>query len=256
MSKRLSRVEARVERIIEDGIARIFRGRVDPELIAARLARAVEDSAQPAEDGRRIAPAGYDVALNPADFAALKGATEAIETRLGDELVQIARELGIVLASAPEIRVGEDSNLSQSSIQVTPSNEYAAGLTMQAAPALPAAQQPSGREYLIIDGGKTQFLQQSIVNIGRQLDNHIILDDPEVSRRHAQLRSRFGRWMIYDLGSTAGIRVNGARVSEATLVPGDVIDVAGVQIVFASEESAPHEAARRGGDTRPLYPLA
>lgn len=92
-------------------------------------------------------------------------------------------------------------------------------------------------------------ISEAVVTIGRDLDNDIILDDPHVSREHAQLRRRYGQYILYDLDSTGGTRVNGRPVREAPLEVGDVIAFAGVQVRFEQlgatepiEERAPSDA--------------
>ena len=58
----------------------------------------------------------------------------------------------------------------------------------------------------------------------RPADRFAVLDDPNVSRKHAELRrSPNGDWQIVDLGSTNGVKVNGRRVSSARLSPGDEV---------------------------------
>jgi hypothetical protein len=63
------------------------------------------------------------------------------------------------------------------------------------------------------------------LTLGRQPQNDVVLLDPAVSRRHAQLRYRDGRWIIKDLDSRNGSFVNGVRVGRSELRPGDVLTV-------------------------------
>ncbi len=93
--------------------------------------------------------------------------------------------------------------------------------------------------YLIISGVRVFPLQTPIVNIGRRLDNTLILDDPRVSRNHAQLRSVEGRYVIFDLNSTGGTFINGKRVTQCVLYPGDVISLAGVPLIFGQDNPPP-----------------
>ncbi|MGH2804427.1 MAG: FHA domain-containing protein [Thermoleophilaceae bacterium] len=75
-------------------------------------------------------------------------------------------------------------------------------------PRVPALALPShaGREFLL----------------GRSRECDCVLAEPSVSRRHAELRRVGGRWLLRDLGSRNGTRVNGVRVLEETEVgPGD-----------------------------------
>jgi pSer/pThr/pTyr-binding forkhead associated (FHA) protein len=92
---------------------------------------------------------------------------------------------------------------------------------------------------LIIEGRRHFPLDRTVVNVGRRLDNQLILDDPRVSRTHAQLRVREGRYVLFDLGSTSGTIVNGRRVHQHVLRPGDVITIAGTSIVYGEDPGGP-----------------
>ena len=65
------------------------------------------------------------------------------------------------------------------------------------------------------DGGKSDLV------LGRSRGCDVVLSSEAVSRRHAQLFFRDGNWVIRDLGSTNGTRVNGVRVGRCRLRPGD-----------------------------------
>jgi pSer/pThr/pTyr-binding forkhead associated (FHA) protein len=73
-------------------------------------------------------------------------------------------------------------------------------------------------------GDRRYVLEGPRATIGRSKDAECVLRDPNVSRRHAELRrSSSGDWTIADLGSTNGVKVNGRRVSSARLGPGDEV---------------------------------
>ena len=74
------------------------------------------------------------------------------------------------------------------------------------------------------------------MNLGRQLDNDIVVEDPTVSRRHAQLQWRHGHYVIFDFGSRAGTLVNGQRVAECVLRAGDVMTLGNVSIIYGEEQ--------------------
>jgi pSer/pThr/pTyr-binding forkhead associated (FHA) protein len=76
------------------------------------------------------------------------------------------------------------------------------------------------------------------VNIGRRLENNLVIDDPRVSRNHALLRANNGRYMLCDLNSSGGTYVNGLRITQQALRPGDVISLAGVSIIYGEESGS------------------
>jgi hypothetical protein len=75
------------------------------------------------------------------------------------------------------------------------------------------------------DGGDDELL------VGRHLRCDIVLDDLSVSRRHARLRFRDGRWVLQDLESTNGTLVNRTRVVRCQLHPGDEVHVGTVRLL-------------------------
>src|SRR5919108_2737442 len=76
---------------------------------------------------------------------------------------------------------------------------------------------------LLVGEGRRSVLSGDQLLIGRSRECEVVLADPNVSRRHAELRRDGGRWVIADLGSTNGVKVNGRRVDRAQLEPGDRI---------------------------------
>jgi len=83
---------------------------------------------------------------------------------------------------------------------------------------------PDGREYSVPAAG---------LLIGRRADAGVPLDDPEVSRRHAEVRCRGGQYLVADLGSSNGTLLNGQPVNaETPLADGDVLQVGGARLTF------------------------
>ncbi len=93
------------------------------------------------------------------------------------------------------------------------------------------SQQPEDA-FLIVNGVDLFPLKLPITSIGRKIDNVLVLNDPRVSRQHAELRCFRGRYVVFDVGSTGGTYVNGHRVTHSVVYDGDVISLAGVLLVF------------------------
>jgi hypothetical protein len=111
-------------------------------------------------------------------------------------------------------------------------------------PALPT------RPFLILEGQRHVALVRPTISLGRSFDNDIIVDDARVSRKHAQLRRRYDRYVIFDLGSKGGTSVNSYPVQECVLEAGDVISLAGVEIIYG--EDVPDSASPpRGTSSTP-----
>lgn len=89
--------------------------------------------------------------------------------------------------------------------------------------------------YLILPNKDIFPLKRNITQIGRKNDNHLVIDNPTISRNHAQIRNISGSFMLFDLNSTSGTFVNGVRVQQALLRSGDVISLANYPLVYGVE---------------------
>ena len=93
--------------------------------------------------------------------------------------------------------------------------------------------------FLIFQGVKAFPLNQPVVSIGRSHDNTIVIDDPRISRRHLEIRVVQDHFVAFDLHSTGGTYINGQRVNQGLLYPGDLISLAGVNLVFIQDNLLP-----------------
>ena len=93
--------------------------------------------------------------------------------------------------------------------------------------------------FFVVEGVRVFPLVKAIINIGRRLENHLIIEDLRVSRSHAQLRAIHGQFVLFDLNSTRGTFVNGQRITQTTLYPDDTISLGGVTLTFKQEDPPP-----------------
>jgi predicted component of type VI protein secretion system len=93
-----------------------------------------------------------------------------------------------------------------------------------------------GRAVLKVAGGRAEPVGSRGAVMGRSRDCDVVLEDPNVSRRHAEVRPSGGGWIVNDLGSTNGIKVNGRRVDgPQSLRPGDVVELGTSRVTFELE---------------------
>jgi pSer/pThr/pTyr-binding forkhead associated (FHA) protein len=92
---------------------------------------------------------------------------------------------------------------------------------------------PSGAHLILKD--QVFPLRLPTINIGRKLSNHLVIDDPRVSRLHAQIRVIDNEYYLVDLNSTGGTFVNEERISHAHLYGGDKLSFAGYEVQFVLE---------------------
>ncbi len=109
------------------------------------------------------------------------------------------------------------------------------------------------KAYLIIGGSKFFPLESQVTKIGRAYENDLVIEYPQVSREHAELRCTGGNYEIIDLESTGGTYVNGIRIKEQILSKGDVITLVNLHLVFGQGELPDPERTtqyRKPRDTR------
>jgi pSer/pThr/pTyr-binding forkhead associated (FHA) protein len=90
--------------------------------------------------------------------------------------------------------------------------------------------------FLIFGGSKVYNIESKITRIGRAYENDLVVEYPQVSRQHAELRYLDGNFEIIDLDSTGGTFVNGIRVERQVLIKGDVISLVNLHFVFSRDE--------------------
>jgi hypothetical protein len=233
----LSRLEARLQALIEGSAARIFPPGKPQNDLASRLVSAMQEGIQSGPDGEILAPNLYVLHVCPERAESLNR-----ESLLLDGLMQVVSEAGSEAGwqfpSPPVIRVRAVEGLANNEIQITAQNSLAhlpqtSDLSLDGL--LETGELPQNA-FLIVDGTRIFNLERVAVNIGRRPDNHLLIDDPRVSRVHAQIRAVRGRYVIFDLDSTGGTYVNGERIRQCPLSPGDVISLSSLPLVYGQED--------------------
>jgi predicted component of type VI protein secretion system len=91
----------------------------------------------------------------------------------------------------------------------------------------------AGRAVVVVDG-KRMLVGAGGATLGRSRECEIVVDDANVSRRHAEVRPGPQGWTIADLGSTNGVRVNGRPVGNEPhpLSDGDRVELGTALVTF------------------------
>ncbi len=236
IQSRLTQLEARLQSLIEGSAARLFPGRGAPHHLTHHLITAMQAAAHPTADGGYQAPNLYRLCLDPGSADALRQ-SPAFLAELVNLLRQTALEAGLTLSGPLSVRVEADLHLGPGEVRVLALDSLQ-DLTPTHGLALPQAginEAPPAGAFLIVNGLTVFPLEQTVVNIGRRPDNQLVIDDPRISRLHAQIRLVRGRYVLFDLDSTGGAFVNGLRIRQHTLNPGDVISLAGVPLVYGQD---------------------
>lgn len=236
----LSRLESRLSSIVEGSAARFFPGGRTPHGLTYSLVEAMRNSVHLGPDGVPEAPNLYVILIHPDQVEPLLGSPAFLD-ELSNLLRQASLEGGLRLSGPLLLRVEPGWGLGPGDVQVRAQDSLndlspTTGLSLFPDSAPPAMPQDA---FLIVDGVRVFPLDSPMINIGRREDNQLVIDDPRISRLHAQLRVVRGQFVVFDLDSTGGTFVNGQRIRQQVLRAGDVISLAGVPLVFGQETPEP-----------------
>ena len=248
----LKNIESKIAGLVEGSFSRAFRSEVRPVEIARKLAREMDEH-KTFSVSRVYVPNEYAVFLSPDDRERFADYEEALASELAGYLLEHARREKLALLSRPAIEFRTDDRLSlgEFGIQarlVQPEEDAAVkprqgevGHTQIYSAAEPVGERLEDRRSapgtaLVLLNGKRMVLQPPKVVLGRSRDCDIVVDDPNVSRQHAEIDRSGEGWIIQDLGSTNGVVLNGRRIRTAQpLHPGDRIELGTSELVFHLE---------------------
>jgi len=254
-------IEHRLESLVEGAFGRAFRSHVQPVELARKLVKEMDDH-KTVSVSRVYVPNEYVLYLAPQDRESLPPERELL-TELADYLAEHARREGYALVSTPRVLLEEDDDLSVGEFGIATRMVHAkeAAADAPAAPAAPAVEPDAelGQTKIfkpapdtaavsaaeaaelglahtppaaLVVRGKRHELGDGPVVIGRSRECTITIDDPNISRRHAEIRRQDGAYWIADLGSTNGLEINGRREQRARLSHGDRIVIGRTDLSF------------------------
>jgi hypothetical protein len=246
----LKQLEEKLAGLVEGTFSRAFKSEVRPVEIARKLAKEME-SHKVTSVRRSYVPNEFTVWLSPDDRKQFEGWEHELRDELAGYVLEHARREKLDLLTRPEISFETDDRLrlGEFGIQarvVRPSEEHGAvqgeaghtqvySVSERLSEPLRESNPRRGRAKLRHDGRAVMLGSQGAV-LGRSRECDVTVDDANVSRKHAEVRPSGGSWIVRDLGSTNGIKVNGRRVDGAqSLKPGDVIEVGKSRLTFEEE---------------------
>ena len=247
----LSRFERRLEGLVSGVFARAFKGAVEPVELVAALKREVDNTARILSRDRRLVPNSFMIELGTDDFQRLSEYGRTLQHELANELREHADiqrytfsgPIDIVLTERENLPVGRfrvrSATVGSPVRQRPPAND---GQTqMQSVPPSPPQApppRPAGPIQVLLEmNGRTRPVNPPGVVLGRGTDADIQVNDPGVSRRHAEIRLMPEgpdgvRVVVVDLGSTNGTLVNGRRTSESELTDGSTIKIGTTELTL------------------------
>jgi hypothetical protein len=236
MAHPFRKIEDWLEYWIEGSISRFLDSQLSSASLASNLTRAMESELQVDHKGIQHAPDQYILYLNPEILDGLKGNLLEVSKNFEEGIEKIAKQQGFILGNSLTITFEADPKLKEWEIRSAASyqSEQLDETQRFEHETMQKPQLPHGA-FLIIGGDSHYSLTQPVINIGRKDENQLVIDKPRISRTHAQLRVRDGRYILLDVGSKAGTFVNSQRIKQHILRPGDVITIADVELVYGED---------------------
>jgi len=237
--------------------SRAFSSQVQPVEIARKLAKEM-DAHRTASVSQVYVPNQYTVYLSAEDHARLEGYERSLEQELSGYLLEHARRRDYALLTRPEVSLETDERLRlgefgiQTRLVKPPPRQGEQpeqgeqGQTMVYAAPKQQGRQKKGRQpgarlvetrAIVSMDDRRYVLDGPVAVLGRSHECDCVFRDPNISRRHAELRrGTTGDWQVVDLGSTNGVKVNGRRVESSRLSPGDEVVLGTTRFVFDIEQ--------------------
>ncbi|MBT5554695.1 MAG: DUF3662 domain-containing protein [Ilumatobacter sp.] len=208
-----------MERMVDGVFSRRRRGSIRPIELGRRLVREMDDNRSVDVKGRRIVPNNFTVLLSPTDHAGFSDIEDALTTELGEAAREYAREESYHFMGPVLVKLMVDNNLKPGRFGISSQLKQAAG--------------GLGAGSLVLPSGQRVALGEHVTTVGRLPESTISINDTNVSRNHAEIRTGSAAYVAVDLGSTNGTMVNGVRiVGEQRLNDGDIISFGSTHVRF------------------------
>lgn len=241
----LQRFERRIERIVNGAFARAFKAEVEPVEIASALERECDDRAAIVARGRVMVPNEFVVELGRSDFDRLSVYAEPLGAELADMVVEHAEEQGYSFVGPVSVSFEHIEELDTGVFRVrsaaarsapAPARPAAAppqpvAAPPPAAPPAPGPARSATNHWLELDGTRIPLVGDR-TTLGRGAESDVRVDDPGVSRRHAEIRMTPDGATIVDLGSTNGVLVDGRRGEHVPLSDGSQVRLGSTTFIY------------------------
>jgi hypothetical protein len=244
MSTPFDHIEGHLRNFIEQSIQLLpDSNRLHAQLL--RLARSLQSRIKEHIEKEGSVPAAITLSFNPNNLPTWRDHPEIIEF-LREAVQGLASDQGIATPVAPDIHLEPDASLPLDSFAIrqgapsTDTGQTQAIVSSEGTDGESEAGEPDF--FLIYEENRVFPLRDLAINIGRAPHNNLVIDDPRVSRLHAQVRIVDGVYAIFDLNSRGGTFVNGERIEQAALKPGDIISLAGYSVHYQDgpPQNSPH----------------
>jgi hypothetical protein len=248
-------IEQRLERIFEGVFGRAFRTNVQPVELARKLAKEMDDH-RSASVRNVYVPNEYTIYLSPGDREQFEGYENSLVSELEEYLSEHAQRENYALLTPPRILFETDEDLGVGEFGIAtrmaqygrkaeedvPVESATPGATMIYKPRTQPTESASlaelgvEREVAVLSwNGQRRVLDKKRSVLGRSRDVDVQIEDPNISRRHAEIVQEGSAYWLVDLGSTNGTEVDGRRVQRARLDDGTRFTVGETTVTFSTE---------------------
>lgn len=211
-------LERRLEQLVEGTFARVFRSGLRPVELGRRLVREIDDNRSVDVRGRTVVPNYFTVYLSQADYEEFAEIHDSLRRELAETAREHARDEGYVFMGPISVNLEVSPRMRTGAFSIEGRLREGTGGT--------------GAGSLLLPTGERIRLSERVVTIGRAPASTVVLADPNVSRNHAEIRPHGAGWLLVDLNSTNGSRVNGMRVASQELEDGDELQFGNTRIRF------------------------
>jgi hypothetical protein len=265
----LKHIEKRMESLVEGVFGRAFRRQIHPVEIAKGLTKQM-DEGRMVSISRTYAPNDFTVHLSREDTESI----QAYQASLRDELIQYAsthaEQKNYHLMTPPRIRFETEETLRFGEFGVTAKLTGGDGPREKGAPQDTSGQTrifrtedtgdevEQGTAAISADEARRHGLAREIVElalgdetqplegrgpwgVGRSQENDIVINDPNVSRRHARISRSDNGFVVEDLGSTNGTLLDGAPIDREMIEGGDELTFGQTTARFIRRIDSPGE---------------
>ena len=236
LSAKLDQLEARLKALIEGSLSGLLPERGYREILIQQMVSVMKTATQDQEDGSSLAPDSFVLLVNPGTLPEME-IDPGLLLELGRIIKEAGESAGLEFVQSPVVTVSPNSDIEKGSIAVLARNSREPFLkTVKTAIQVdPEIDNIPSDAFLIVNGERIYPLDKSVINMGRRSTNDLTIDDPRVSRDHAQLRAIRGKYVLFDLNSSGGTFVNGQRIAQRMLSPRDVVSLAGLPLIYGQD---------------------
>jgi hypothetical protein len=210
--------ERRLENMVEGVFSRVFKSNLRPVELGRRLVREMDVRRSIGVRGVPIAPNDFVIIVNQQDYERFREIGDSLPRELAEAVREHGRSEGYTFAGPVHVELVPDERRRAGDFNIDARFKQGEGGV--------------GAGSLVLPNNERFVLGNHVTTLGRLPDCDLTLNDGNVSRRHAEIRPMGDGFVLIDLGSTNGSKVNGMRVVQHELADGDELTFGSIRLFF------------------------